>query len=119
MLIVALFGLVALWTFPAVANVEKVIFTAPDYLNHPSSGHKLGELPIFYIEQLTPTSFALRRTLSASFPTEAFPLGSESWYLLDGLKATQRHELRICWPATVRFDRSTCLFVFLFEFPVC
>lgn len=98
MLIVALSALFALWTFPAVANVEKIIFTSPKHSNYPIPEHNL---PLLYIERLTPASLTLRRTLLASFPTDALPLGSESWYLLDGLKANQRHELRICWPATV------------------
>ena len=98
MRIVALLVFLSTWICPAIANVEKTIFIAPKAAVPPHNSRNIFPL---HIDRLAPTSHTLRRILPASFPHRSLPLGSESWYLLDELKEHQRHELRVCWIATV------------------
>ncbi|PGH18832.1 hypothetical protein AJ79_00245 [Helicocarpus griseus UAMH5409] len=81
----------------ALANVEKIIFTAPQPF--PLQTHQ----PIFddlEIERLSPQTPSTRTYITASFPSEDAPNGFESWFYLDSLKPGQRYEVRICYLAT-------------------
>ena len=84
----------------AAANVEKTIFQAPEAIEIPQSQLSLEQLQL---ETLTPTTSVLRRQLRAAFPTLDEPEGPSSWFLLDSLNPYQRHEVRVCWLATVNF----------------
>lgn len=94
-----LFSACLLLLFSSVlANVEKAIFLAPPITGVPQHHPNLDDL---YLIPLSPPSHKSVRThLNASFPTSDFPRGTVSWFLLDGLNAGQRYELRICWLAT-------------------
>ena len=52
---------------------------------------------------LSPSNWRLHTDLAAAFPGPDTPLGTEAWFLLEGLTQHQRYEVRICWAATVRF----------------
>lgn len=82
----------------ATANVEKTIFTAPEAILIPHVQPNLDQLNL---ESLTASATTLRRKLKAAFPTPDVPQGPASWFLLDSLVEGQRHEVRICWLATV------------------
>lgn len=83
---------------PAVANVEKEIFTAPKSVAFENVRPNLIDL---HLETLSPKKLAIRTSLPVSFPARKHPFGTHSWYLLHGLRPGQRYEVRICWAATV------------------
>lgn len=82
----------------AVANTEKIIFTAPprDTLS------ELYDLKEEAFSTLTPSSSTLRASLPVAFPTSERPNGLDSWYRLEGLDEDRTYEVRVCWAATVR-----------------
>lgn len=80
------------------ANVEKVVFLAP--INTDLAHHNL-LLEDIALDVISPSDPALHTHLPASFPSPDNPLGTASWFLLDGLQQHKRYELRICWAATV------------------
>lgn len=82
----------------ALANVEKIIFSAPPPSFIPLASPSLEDL---HLDALTPAAPSLTRNVSRAFPSESAPRGLESWYLLDNLSEGQRYELRICWAAIV------------------
>lgn len=93
-----------LWSLCAAANVEKVIFIAPDAqpkLEDASLGHLL-------LTTLSESSPSVRTYINASFPTNTSTKGTESWFLLDGLIPHRRYEVRVCWRATVNYA-SLCI----------
>lgn len=81
----------------ASANVEKVIFTAPDLSSMPSASPNLDSL---CLEALSPTAATIQKDLDVVFRSEKYPRGLQSWYLLKGLKPGQRYEARVSWSAT-------------------
>jgi hypothetical protein len=85
---------------PALANVEKAIFFAPEAISIPKTHPNLDDL---FIQPLSHSKPFLRTRLNASFPTDVSLKGTESWFLLQDLNPNQRYEVRICWLATVRF----------------
>lgn len=95
--------LILLWTILASANVEKRIFLAPEEISIPQHQLSLDQLQL---DTLTPPAPCLRRQVQAAFPTESEPKGVPSWFLLDSLNQYQRHELRVCWLATVSYIKS-------------
>jgi hypothetical protein len=88
---------------PALGNVEKTIFLAPEAIHIPQQHPHLGDLKL---EVLTPWNSTLRRQLPAAFPKPGLDKGKEAWFLLDGLTPRQRYEVRICWAATVSSHNS-------------
>lgn len=92
-------SLFALQVTRALANTEKVIFLAPDSITLPDSGPTLQALGL---DTLSPETTILKTALPVQFPSTERPRGYQSWYLLQGLKAGQRYEVRVCWPAVVR-----------------
>ena len=80
------------------ANVEKIIFLAPEHTLSSTQYEGLNSLNLNVISPSQPT---LRATIQSSFPRSDRPNGTESWYVLEQLRPGQRYELRICWPATV------------------
>lgn len=86
------------WIGSSVANVEKTIFLAPEAIHVPQEHPNLDDL---HLDVLTPSNYMLRTQIAASFPDPPSSKGLESWYLLDELRQEQRHEVRICWAATV------------------
>ena len=93
------------------ANVEKIIFIAPEAINIPQ---KQPNILNVHVESVNPKTPSLRRELPAAFPSPDYPEGIEAWFLLDGLRQYQRYEVRICWAATVRdvLQRQHCLHIF-------
>lgn len=85
-----------------LANVEKTIFIAPEAIEIPQQHPNLNDL---HLDVLTTENPTLRTLLPASFPKPPNTRGTISWFLLENLRQTQRHEVRICWPATVS-DKS-------------
>lgn len=83
---------------PAIANVEKTIFTAPDSINFGDARPNLMDLRL---DILSSKRLSTRTVLPVIFPTEKQPRGLSSWYTLDSLRPGQRYEVRICWAATV------------------
>jgi hypothetical protein len=83
---------------PAIANVEKTIFTAPDSTNFGDARPNLIDLRL---DILSSQRLSVRTVLPVIFPTEKHPRGLSSWYILDSLRPGQRYEVRICWAATV------------------
>lgn len=96
MLPACLTALLALQVTTALANTEKLIFLAPAVITLPDTGPTLHAL---HLDTLSPKSPTLRKGLAVAFPTQDRPQGLESWYLLQGLSAARRYEIRICWPA--------------------
>ena len=87
------------WT--VTANVEKTIFLGPSPVvlsNVRPSIDYLRLHTLNYAHTILPTR------LPVQFPSEAAPRGRESWYLLQHLEPGRRYEVRICWPATVRWS---------------
>lgn len=80
----------------AVANVEKVIFVAPEAQDFPSDA----SLDNLLLKRLTLAQPSIRTHLNASFPTDDHTKGTETWMLLEDLTPGQRYEVRICWLAT-------------------
>ena len=89
-----LLGACLLWTV-ALANVEKVIFSAPPSISHTKI--HVSELA----GTLSPANLRIRTKLPIAFPTEESPRGIESWVKLEDLNPGARYEVRICWLATV------------------
>lgn len=78
------------------ANVEKVIFVAPEAQALPSDA----SIDNLLLQSLTSRRPAIRTFLNASFPTDEAKKGSETWLLLEDLDPGQRYEVRVCWLAT-------------------
>lgn len=81
------------------ANVEKVIFLGPGGVAECSN-----HLDVYTLQHdvLTPLKPAIRRELTATFPSYTNSWrGSDSWIVLDELESQRRYEVRICWSATV------------------
>lgn len=93
-----LISLFALLATTALANTEKVIFTAPKVVTLPDSGSRLQALGLPVISQANST---LATSLSVAFPSEGRPRGLDSWYLLNDLDEDRRYEVRVCWAAVV------------------
>jgi len=87
-----------LWMGKVAANTEKIIFIAPELLSLSQTGPSLSNLNL---DVLSPASTVFRTALPVSFPTDQFPDGNSSWYILSDLNPSQRYELRVCWTATV------------------
>lgn len=81
-----------------LGNTEKAIFLAPSSLHVPVEHPTLEDLQL---EALSPQHWSLRTHIEAEFPTDSSKYGKSSWYLLHSLQEGQRHEIRICWAATV------------------
>ncbi|EKJ73403.1 hypothetical protein NXS19_000772 [Fusarium pseudograminearum] len=81
-----------------LANVEKVIFTAPAVFPIPQQKPSLADLRL---PVLTPYASEIRTNLSRVFPSKAkdYASGSATWVLLDNLNPEQRYEFRVCWAA--------------------
>ncbi|KAF5244172.1 hypothetical protein FAUST_2524 [Fusarium austroamericanum] len=81
-----------------LANVEKVIFTAPALLPIPQQKPSLADLRL---PVLTPDASEIRTNLSRVFPSTAkdYASGAATWVLLDNLNPEQRYEFRVCWAA--------------------
>jgi hypothetical protein len=98
-IIYALSGLL-FFLSPAIANVEKTIFTAPTSLPIPQQKPSLADLrlPI-----LRPDNPNIRTNISRIFPSEPkdYASGAATWVLLDNLNQGQRYEFRVCWAAIV------------------
>lgn len=82
----------------AYANTEKVIFVAPGFSTATVKPSVKGRT--LEIDELSPTSRTLRKSLPVAFPSLQQPQGLESWYLLTSLNPRQRYEVRVCWAAT-------------------
>ncbi|KAF7189205.1 hypothetical protein HII31_09627 [Pseudocercospora fuligena] len=91
-----LISLFALLVTTALANTEKVIFTAPKAITLPDSGPHLQALGLSVISQANST---LATSLSVAFPSKDRPRGLDSWYLLNDLEEDRRYEVRVCWAA--------------------
>ncbi|CAD0012270.1 unnamed protein product [Aureobasidium pullulans] len=74
---------------PAIANVEKTIFTASESITFGDARPNLLDL---HLVSLSPKKLAIRTALPVVFPTEEYPRGLSSWYLLGGLRPGQRYE---------------------------
>ncbi|OQV06209.1 hypothetical protein CLAIMM_10814 [Cladophialophora immunda] len=85
-----------LWPYCTFANVEKVIFLAPAADNLPQDA----SIDNLFLTRLSEQHPSVRTHVNASFPTTDAPKGTESWFLLEGLRPGGRYELRICWLAT-------------------
>lgn len=98
-LVILLFIVTQVWTVNA--NVEKTIFLGPSpvTLLHVSPGLDDLNLPV-----LSPVKTILPTQLPVRFPDKSLPRGLDSWYLLRGLEAGRRYEVRLCWPATQPTD---------------
>ncbi|KAI9782217.1 MAG: hypothetical protein M1839_005331 [Geoglossum umbratile] len=89
--------LLLFWAGTGCANVEKVIFLGPQAIPIPAEHPNLDDLRL---ASLSPQRPYLRAKLHAAFPSSDAAKGEVSWFLLGGLRAGQRYELRICWAAT-------------------
>lgn len=82
------------------ANVEKLVFLGPQRgfeVEEISSTGRLDRL-----SRLSPLHPSAKHQFLARFPsTPASWSVSETWILVEGLKAGQRYEVRVCWSATV------------------
>ncbi|KEF54524.1 uncharacterized protein A1O9_09691 [Exophiala aquamarina CBS 119918] len=85
-----------IWCINVSANVEKVIFIAPDTQPKPQDT----SIDNLLLTPLSESYPAVRTYINASFPTNTSLKGTESWFLLDGLKPRRRYEVRVCWLAT-------------------
>ena len=74
------------------ANVEKTVFLGPSPVTLPNVP------PLAVLSPLDPI---LPTRLPVTFPSPSLPRGLDSWYLVRGLHAGVRYEVRVCWPATV------------------
>lgn len=86
------------WFHHVHANVEKVIFVAPA-AEPPRRDASIDNLLLTPLSESQPS---VRTHINASFPAEESPMGTETWFLLEGLRPERRYEVRICWLATVR-----------------
>ncbi|KFZ19852.1 hypothetical protein V501_00469 [Pseudogymnoascus sp. VKM F-4519 (FW-2642)] len=87
----------AVCTQTAIANVEKTIFIAPSALTIPLDHPTFENL---HLQTLSPENSTIRTQLHSEFPSDTFPRGPASWFILSDLTEGQRYEVRICWPAT-------------------
>jgi hypothetical protein len=88
--------LTSLFIILAAANVEKIIFVAPEAESFPSDA----SLDNLLLERVTLAKPSLRTHINASFPTQDQPKGTQTWMMLEDLTPSQRYEVRICWLAT-------------------
>ena len=86
--------------FSGFANVEKVVFLAPE---KPSATlDALRHTGAFELPTLSLLNPSLRRQIHSRFPTDRnYPNSSTTWLLLSSLEVGVRYEVRICWSATV------------------
>ncbi|KAG9573057.1 hypothetical protein KCU77_g15354, partial [Aureobasidium melanogenum] len=110
MLLLPILFYVCFLAVPAIANVEKTIFTAPDSINFGDARPNLMDLRL---DILSSKKLSVRTVLPVIFPTETQSRGLSSWYTLDNLRPGQRYEVRICWAAT----QPTDFFLDTFEVP--
>ena len=82
----------------ATANVEKVVFLAPEA---GADLPNLSKLEYLRHNTLLPLPSSLQVSLPAAFPEEGDLQGRETWFMLEGIGERQRYEVRICWAATV------------------
>ncbi|MCJ1259774.1 hypothetical protein MMC24_007613 [Lignoscripta atroalba] len=100
------------WVLLIKANVEKVIFLAPIYI-HQSPPDDYPDVYKLQLDVLSPSKSSLRTYLNASFPSlKDESQGSESWFILDGLRPQQRYE------QPTAFSISTLLFPDIDESPI-
>ncbi|KAK6528751.1 hypothetical protein TWF694_003990 [Orbilia ellipsospora] len=95
-----------IWTYLAIANTEKVIFSAPDA---PSDLiNPIETLNFVAIGDLDASKLSerllLRIELPRAFPTANAPRGIDSWVHLMNLNPGARYEARVCWAATAPSD---------------
>ena len=83
----------------ANANVEKIVFVAPEAMPVDKS---VDNLLLTSLSEKSPT---VRTFLNASFPTEGAKKGTETWMVLEGLIPGRRYEVRVNWIATVGLRR--------------
>lgn len=100
-----------LWIPTILANVEKTIFIAPEAIHIPLQHPNLDDL---HLDVLTLSQPSLRTHIPASFPKSPDTRGTTSWFLLDELRQEQRHEVRVCWAATVSDGTLFGLFPYVF-----
>lgn len=82
-----------------VANVEKIIFTAPPLSTKLENHSALASLGI---DTLTPDAQSIRTSLKRVFASQRAPSGGySSWIMLANLTVERRYELRVCWSALV------------------
>jgi hypothetical protein len=91
-------SVITIWAVSALANTEKAIFLGPAPIAIPLEHPNIDDL---HLARLSPSKLSFRTRLEVSFPPDGNGKGTESWYLLHGLKEGQRYEVRICWAATV------------------
>lgn len=104
-LVVLLAAVTHAWTVHA--NVEKTIFLGPPPTHTPHDPPALDDLRL---DVLTPKDAPILETqLPVQFPTKTAPRGLDSWYLLQDLEEGRRYEVRICWPATVRWKSHSAI----------
>jgi hypothetical protein len=96
---IATLSALLLWVGSCHANVEKIIFLGPSSTLIPPEHPNLDDLRL---ASLSPHRPRLRTKVHVKFPSGPEDEGEVAWFLLEGLRAGQRYELRICWPATVR-----------------
>ncbi|KAI4718866.1 hypothetical protein E4T48_04961 [Aureobasidium sp. EXF-10727] len=101
MLLLPILFYICFLAVPAIANVEKTIFTAPDSTNFGDARPNLMDLQL---DVLSSKKLSVRTALPVIFPTEEHPRGLSSWYTLENLRPGQRYEVRICWAATQPTD---------------
>jgi hypothetical protein len=97
----SLTSLLALLVASALANTEKVIFTAPNAISFTNSDPTLD---VLQLRSITHSNNALRTSLNVAFPGAETPQGTDHWFLLRDLNSQQRYELRVCWAAVVRIS---------------
>ncbi|GJN74225.1 hypothetical protein VFPFJ_07100 [Purpureocillium lilacinum] len=81
-----------------LANVEKIIFTAPAPANIPLAKPSLADLNL---HALSPDTLTVRTSLDRVFPVDKgnSSQGHPSWVLLDNLVEGQRYEFHVSWAA--------------------
>lgn len=93
------------------ANTEKTIFIAPKETEVSIQETALATS----LAWLTPHSNVKRTYIPVIFPPPEDadrPAGTESWFYLSSMTPGQRHEVRICWAATVgsiAFELLLCM----------
>ncbi|RMZ83975.1 hypothetical protein DV737_g1286, partial [Chaetothyriales sp. CBS 132003] len=80
----------------AHANVEKLVFSAPQAGPLPSDA----SIDNLLLPTLSAQNSSLRTFLNASFPTRHSPKGTQTWVLLEHLTPGRRYEVRVNWIAT-------------------
>ncbi|CAD0112737.1 unnamed protein product [Aureobasidium uvarum] len=89
MLLLPILFYICFLAVPAIANVEKTIFTAPDSTNFGDARPNLMDLQL---DILSSKKLSVRTALPVIFPTEKHPRGLSSWYTLENLRPGQRYE---------------------------